>query len=228
MIKFSETFYFRNYNIFKDTRTVLDAYLMFFYLKWNRKNIKNFLEIGVNQGAIPSLILDVNPNINLTLIDIDLSELNNYIISKKNIVNKIELIESNSQAVDWNKLSFFDLISVDGDHTQPGPSIDIVNSINKSNDNTVIWLDDYRWKGMEDTRKILINKGWQSWIQADQGEWWTRHSHSLQPFINFLLASTNILNFSRIWQAQPNDSFKWSISSPQCVYDNFRVVQKYD
>ena len=226
MINFSETFYFRNYNIFKDTRTVLDAYLMFFYLKWNSKNIKNFLEIGVNKGAIPSLILDVNPNVNLTLIDVDLSNFKKNIIPKKNIINNIELIESNSQAVNWNKFGFFDLISVDGDHHQPEASIDIVNSISKSNKNTVIWLDDYRWKGMEDTRKILINKGWQSWIQADQGEWWARHS--LQPFINFLIADTNLLYFSRIWQAQPNDNFKWSISSPQCVYDNFQMVQKYD
>ena len=172
------------------------------------------------------MILDVNPNVNLTLIDKNLSKFKENILPKKNIINNIELIESNSQAVNWNKLSFFDLISVDGDHTQPVPSIDIVNSINKSNKNTVIWLDDYKWKGMEDTRKILINKGWQSWIQADQGEWWARHS--LQPFINFLLESTNILYFSRMWQAQPNDNFKWSISSPQCVYDNFKVVQKYD
>ena len=226
MIKFSDTFYFKNYNMFKDKRTVLDAYLMFVYLKWNKKNIKNFLEIGVGQGAIPSLVLDVNPVVNLTLIDIDLSKFKKNIIQKKNTINNIKYIESDSQTVDWNKLDFFDLISVDGDHNQPVPSIDIANSINKSNKNTVIWLDDYRRKGMEDTRKILINKGWQSWIQADQGEWWAKHS--LQPFINFLLASTNILDFSRIWQAQPNDSFKWSISSPQCVYDDFQVVQKYE
>ena len=163
MIKFSDTFYFKNYNIFKDKRTVLDAYLMFVYLKWNKKNIKNFLEIGVEKGAIPSLILDVNPVVNLTLIDIDLSKFKKNIIQKKNTINNIKYIESDSQTVDWNKLDFFDLISVDGDHNQPVPSIDIANSINKSNKNTVIWLDDYRRKGMEDTRKILINKGWQSW-----------------------------------------------------------------
>ena len=45
MIKFSDTFYFKNYNMFKDKRTVLDAYLMFVYLKWNKKNIKNLFSL---------------------------------------------------------------------------------------------------------------------------------------------------------------------------------------
>jgi hypothetical protein len=217
---FLNSFFYKNYEIFKKTRTFLDGYVLYEYLNFNNK-IENFLEIGVHKGALCSIVAE--ENINCTAIDPNLKLFKEII--PQNILQNINIFETKADDVDWSILPKFDLISIDGEHNQPCPTNDVKNCLPKTKKNTVILLDDYQWKDMHITRKLLIKHGLTPFLKLDQGEWWSKQD--LMPFIKYLLQKNEITNFSRIFQGSIDDDCKWGISSPLAIYENISIIEKY-
>ena len=220
---FIDSFYFQNYNIFKITRPILDGYLIHRFLKWN-VNIQNYLEIGIYKGASFSIIAETNNKINCFLIEPTMNDFKNII--PKNLTKNTTCFEQKSIDVNWNSLPNFDLILWDGDPNPPTPLDDIVKCVSKSNDNTVLCLSWIWYPGMDIVKNFLKKEGWTQWLKSDSIQLWSKKS--LQPFINHLIYEKNeLFNFSKIHKGNNDDDYKWLLSSPQCVYDNVQITEKY-
>ena len=106
--------------------------------------VKNYLEIGVRRGRSMSMVAINQPNANIVGFDMWIE---NYVGQEnpganfvknelKNIgyIGNLTLIEGNSRVTvpkyfKENKDLFFDIITVDGDHTRKGAKIDLQNVI---------------------------------------------------------------------------------------------------
>ena len=78
---------------------------------------------------------------------------------------------------------------------------------------------------MEVTRSLLKESGYKSWIKNDSAEFFARKD--LQPFVNHLIYKTPLTEFARINRKPYTDDTEWSISTPQCVYDNISQIENY-
>lgn len=219
---FLDSFFYKNYKTFKETRGFLDGYVLHEYLKFN-KDIKSSLEIGVYKGAIFSLVAETTANVNCILIDPDMNNVKQSI--PHDMFKNTICIESKSDDINWNDLPQFDLIIIDGDHVQPHPTNDIKNCLSKTKNNTIILLDDYVEDEMYISRNFLKKNGWTPWLKLDQMEWWSKQE--LMSFIHYILKKNEIQNFSRIYQGGIDDDCKWRISSPQAIYENVSIIEKY-
>jgi hypothetical protein len=112
------------------------------------KSITNVLEIGFNAGFSSLLMLLINPHINLTCVDICEHQYTmpcfNFI--KSIFPNRINLIKGSSEFVlpelikQGNK---YDMIHIDGGHSNRIFFYDTQNSIKLINKNGILLVDDY-------------------------------------------------------------------------------------
>lgn len=223
MKNFCNGFFFKNYNNFKSTRSILDAVVLTDYLTWN-KNLKNFFEIGVYKGANFSIVRDARNDINCILNDV------NFEPFYKNIPAYMRTdcicLEMPSIDIDYTKINSMDFVSWDGDPIQPTPVHDLENIIKYANHHTIISLSYREHPHTMISRNFLASKGWTLWLEMDNSEWWTKTD--LQPFINHLLDNKQgILNFGVIIKGSTDDTYKWKLTSPQFVYDNVQLLNQY-
>lgn len=109
------------------------------------KKASNILEIGFNAGHSALLLLESNPHVNYTGIDINMHEYTNKAVEimKDNYSNRFRFISGDSTQILKSKIGFFDLIIIDGDHSISGVYSDFVNSLNQSaRGRTIIIFDD--------------------------------------------------------------------------------------
>jgi len=221
-INFLKTFYYKNYSVFKETRTFLDAYIIYKYLNFE-PNIKNYLEIGCFKGSILSLVVEGGNTQQNILIDPVMSRIKKTL--PKDMFANTTLIENKSDNVNWNTFPKFDLINVDGTLIQPAPSNDMKNCLKIAHENSLILLNQWWREGMNKSRKILKTNGWTPWLKLDQCEWYSKKT--LMPFINDLINTGEITNFARIYKGSEDDDCLWRISAPQALYDNVRLIENY-
>ena len=121
------------------------------------KNIKKILEIGTYNGAFTSFLSTIFPNSEIITIDIEEKEIpyNSKDISDKKKkfffntraqnINKRNIVYKNLNSLYLNQTFqniSFDLVWIDGDHINPQVSLDIYQSINLINKNSIICVDD--------------------------------------------------------------------------------------
>jgi predicted O-methyltransferase YrrM len=128
---------------------------------FEKKNIKinNILEIGTYDGKFSNFLSQIYPNAKITTIDLDEKSAefkNSYNRQDTNVLNKfliqrkINLKKKNISFISDDSLNIkkyfntkkFDLIWIDGDHSNPQVSIDIINSLDLINNNGIIVNDD--------------------------------------------------------------------------------------
>lgn len=132
-------------------------------------NIKNYLEIGVHNGASMSYVLSSKNKINCVGIDLFEDTIKQYkndkllqLRTEENVKNnnlnngEIKLIKGNSfdsQTVDKVNNIFVnddvDLLFIDGDHSYNGISSDFKNYTNFVKNHGVIVIDDYNKRHKE-------------------------------------------------------------------------------
>ena len=139
----------------------------------NKYNCKNVMEIGFNAGHSADLFLSINENIKLTSFDIGLHKYVNY--GKKFIDNKYpnrhSLILGDSKKTipdfyKYNSSAKFDLIFIDGDHSEIGAISDLLNCKKLSHSQTIVVMDDTRNEQPMASWNINVNKAWQKCISA--------------------------------------------------------------
>jgi predicted O-methyltransferase YrrM len=109
------------------------------------KYAQNILEIGFNAGHSALLLLESNPHVNYTGIDINTHEYTNKAVKimKDNYPNRFRFISGDSTQILQSKIGFFDLIIIDGDHSISGLYSDFVSSLNQTaRGKTIIIFDD--------------------------------------------------------------------------------------
>ena len=109
------------------------------------KNIKNVMEIGFNSGFSTLLMLLTNPNIHITCFDLGAHKyvLPCYEKLKETFGDRINLIIGDSTETLQNINNIYDLIHIDGGHSNEVANSDIINTYRLSKQGTIIIMDDY-------------------------------------------------------------------------------------
>lgn len=139
----------------------------------NKYNCKNIMEIGFNAGHSADLFLSIDQNIKVTSFDIGVHKYVDY--GKKFIDNKypgrhsLILGDSKKTIPDFfqgNSNIKFDLIFIDGDHSEVGAISDLFNCKKLSHSETIVVMDDTRNEEPMASWNINVNKAWQKCISA--------------------------------------------------------------
>jgi predicted O-methyltransferase YrrM len=106
---------------------------------------KNVLEIGFNSGFSALLMLESNPHIYLTCVDIGEHKYTMPCFEKikKKYEDRIQIIIGNSVQTLPKITEKFDFIHIDGAHDSQVATSDIIHSFHLSKHNTILIFDDY-------------------------------------------------------------------------------------
>jgi predicted O-methyltransferase YrrM len=130
--------------------------VLFSAISESNYKIDTILEIGTFNGETTLILSSLFPNSNIETLDLPFSEIKNdnlykYATKNKKLINvrnqnltpliNVKFIEMNSLEL-INKQGKYDLIWVDGDHSNPVVSIDIANAIRLLKPNGLIICDD--------------------------------------------------------------------------------------
>ena len=133
-------------------------------------SIKNILEVGFNAGPSADLFLSSNPN--TKLVSFDLGDQGCVSFGKKYIDDKFPsrhtLILGDStntipKYIEENPSLKFDLIFIDGGHTNDIPKKDIINCKRLAHNNTILVMDDILYN-TDMTYTVDVTKAWREAI----------------------------------------------------------------
>ena len=115
-------------------------------------NIKNILEIGFNAGFSALLILISNPNIHLTCMDIAEHKYTMpcYNVLKEMFGQRITFIKGDTLKTLPTVTDSFDLIHIDGGHSDELVINDIQHSYRIAHDKTILLMDDYEFPNIRE------------------------------------------------------------------------------
>ena len=186
MKKFTQTKFWKNYNKFHIMmRCTTDAVVLWDFFKHFK--FKDYLEIGIYQGSTSGLILECNPDINITGIDIKLNTDLFYKIYGK---QKRTDFEHDSTTFDFTKINKFDLILIDGSHKEPDVKKDFINIMPHLLPNGVLIVDDVDWAGVSINRPLLNEMGLEPFLKIEQCELWHYINCDKSMYLDSLFTST--------------------------------------
>lgn len=109
------------------------------------KNIKNVLDIGFNSGFSTLLMLLSNPSVRVTCVDLGKHRytIPCYANLKDFFGDRINIIIGDSRETLLTMNENFDLIHIDGGHTNDVAESDIINCYRNSKNGTILIMDDY-------------------------------------------------------------------------------------
>ena len=165
--------------------------VMFFIdLLINTPQVKTILEIGFNTGRSAAYFLSSRDDIQVISVDIGIHD---YVKQCKKLIDtqfpgRHSLLLGDSKVVLPQLLKLqpkiqFDLIFIDGDHSEPTPLIDARNCLALANNDTILVMDDTclqtGWNGvLQAMCELIKNKEIQMWLNtvtADQRAWTLFH-----------------------------------------------------
>ena len=122
------------------------------------KNIKNVMEIGFNSGFSTLLMLLSNPNMKITCFDLCEHKYTGpcYIKLKEDFGDRITLIIGDSRVTLPKINEVYDLIHIDGGHSNELAESDILNSFRLSKQKTILIMDDYNFSNLNALWKRFI------------------------------------------------------------------------
>lgn len=143
--------YYNNNNIFIGEGHLQQCELQMSVMKTliESNNVINIMEIGFGAGHSAEFFLSINNNIKLTSFDIGIhsyTQLGKEFLEKK-YLDRFKLIIGDSlitvpEFYKKNNNIKFDLIFIDGGHTNNIPNADLINCKNLSHKNTIVIMDD--------------------------------------------------------------------------------------
>jgi predicted O-methyltransferase YrrM len=124
------------------------------------KNIKNVMEIGFNSGFSTLLMLISNPELKITCFDLGEHKytLPCYEELKEIFGDRIELIIGDSMKTLPLINNHYDLIHIDGGHSNEVAESDIIQSHRLSKDRTILIMDDYDFSNLHELWDVYIKK----------------------------------------------------------------------
>ena len=122
------------------------------------KNIKNVMEIGFNSGFSTLLMLLSNPNMKITCFDLGEHKYTMpcYVKLQEDFGDRIKLIIGDSRVTLPNINDVYDLIHIDGGHSNEVAESDIINSFRLSKQKTILIMDDYNFSNLNALWKRYI------------------------------------------------------------------------
>jgi len=124
------------------------------------KHIKNVMEIGFNAGFSTLLMLLTNSNINITCFDLGEHKytIPCYEKLKETFGERLNIIIGDSIKTLQNINCIYDLIHIDGGHSDEVADSDIINSYKLSKQGTILIMDDYDFENLHKLWDMYIIK----------------------------------------------------------------------
>jgi hypothetical protein len=155
---------------------------------------KNFLEIGIYEGATGGLIWEANEK-EISLTGIDIVPIKNNVFKKIYPDAKRNDYLSDSSTFNFSQLPNFDLILIDGDHNYEYVVSDIKNSLLKISNNGVIILDDKDLTGVNNSKFLLKDADFVPFLELQQCELWHHKSNDRSAFLDHLVFESSLRTF---------------------------------
>ena len=155
-LTFLSKFYSKGINNFKNDWSYADILTVLYSIS-SKIDVEEYLEIGVRRGRSLSIVASNNPNVNIVGFDLwieDYAGMDNPgsdFVSKEldkiNYKGNLELISGNSRFTvpkyfNENPDKYFDLVTIDGDHSTNGAKLDIKNVLKRVKIGGIIVFDD--------------------------------------------------------------------------------------
>ena len=136
-------------------------------------SVKNYMEIGVRRGRSMAMVASLHPNASIVGFDMWIKD---YVgienpgpefvkseLKKFKFNGELSFINGNSKQTvpkffKDNKGAFFDIITVDGDHTKKGANIDLTNVIPRLKVGGFLVFDDIVNPWHTQLKKLWVNK----------------------------------------------------------------------
>lgn len=138
----------------------------------NNMDKTQVLEIGFNAGFSALLMLMINPDIKLTCVDINMHKYTEPCFNQiKKDFDNIEIIfESSSTALAKLIPNKYDIVHIDGDHSESAAKNDIDNTLKIVESESILIIDDTNMPHITRLVDRLINKNIADEIDLDKGQ----------------------------------------------------------
>lgn len=175
-IQETDAFYRQALETYKEDWTYLDL-VNVLYTATKLVKPKNYLEIGVRRGRSACVVVRGNSEVNIYAFDMWIENYAgvenpgpNYVsqqLKEHGHTGEVTFIDGNSrktipQFFDENPEIMFDLINVDGDHSDEGAKIDLDNVISRLNIGGVLVFDDISHPQLKSLYQV-----WKTFIQEN-------------------------------------------------------------
>lgn len=185
---------------------------------------KNFLEIGIYEGATSGLIWEANDK-KISLTGIDIEPIKNSTFSKLYpTANRNDYI-SDSFIFNFTQLNDFDLILIDGSHEDDFVKKDITNALSKITKDGVIILDDIDLDSVKNNRFILENSDYVPFLELEQCELWHHKSNNRSEFLDYLCLESNLRTFLYIFNIDTKNYTVTKVKSTWVFNEDLEITQ---
>ena len=192
------------------------------YLMWKTVEYfqpKSILEIGFGCGQTLGLIAEAAGDNCKRIVSADISY-DRASSFKKLFPNlEVEYINGDSKNLKLNEK--FDFINIDGDHSYDGASYDIKNCLSMTTRDTIICIDDYFWKEVDQAINDHLIKGQDEFvpfIASKQQIYFHHRAHSADYFLDHFL----IDNDPRFFKYHTKDYYNYTIQYGEMYDEMFK------
>lgn len=184
---------------------------------------KNFLEIGIYEGATSGLIWEANDK-KISITGIDIHPIRSNTFSNLYPAAKRNDYISDSSVFDFANLNVFDLILIDGNHDEDFVKKDIVNTLSKITKDGVIILDDKDLEGVKKNRFILENSDYVPFLELEQCELWHHKSNNRSEFLDYLCLESNLRTFLYVYNLETENYTVTKVKSTWVFNEDLEIT----
>ena len=243
MIKFTDTLFWKHYNDLQDykkwykMRCVTDAVVLWNFFSEN--NFQDYLEVAIHEGMTTGILLECNPNIKITGVDISKRSMDTQLFCKLYPnCKRVNFGDGDPEKIGQGWLQFnqsqidkFTLIRV-GSHYPYAVVKYTAECIPLLDHTGVILIDDINNSEIYATKQLLMDSGLLPFLKLQQSELWhypecnrTKYLDSMFTNVisNFLYIDTYTEFNTTVVQVKSNKFFNDELALTDLVLKHYNI-----